>query len=149
MQLIPVASDAFDGIGFLLEDKANQRGSLVVRFNSGDIWRYFNVPVFLWTSFYSAPSRGNFYQSRIKGAYTGTKMTESELSALTVQKVAPQAFVPPMVEAPPTIQVVKTEPTALVVKKLRKIQRELRKGLNEVNELLSLFGEDNDEDDED
>lgn len=132
MQLITVRdSDVFTGIGFHLVDTAKKQGTLVLRFHSGDIWMYPNIPAQTWAEFVTAQSRGRFYTENIKGNYYGIKTTPADVAAIGSTPVAKAET---------------NEPTALVTKKLLKLQRKLKAALEEVEELMDLFGIEEEED---
>jgi hypothetical protein len=51
------------------------RKVLAVTFKSGDVFHYANVAPELALELYNAESKGRFYQQRIKGQFSGQKMT--------------------------------------------------------------------------
>lgn len=63
-----VFSSNLAGLGY--ED-----GTLAVKFKSGHIFHYPNVPDRLWREMSVLPSKGTFYAREIKGRFKGEKVT--------------------------------------------------------------------------
>ena len=49
-------------------------GILNIRFHSGGLYRYSNVPLAIYQSLISASSKGKYFHANIKGRYGDTKI---------------------------------------------------------------------------
>lgn len=67
MKMISVSSSDIASIGY--ED-----GTLHIRFHSGGLYAYFDVPEFLYVELLSASSKGRYFHSHIKGRYGDTRI---------------------------------------------------------------------------
>ena len=47
---------------------------LGIRFKSGEVWNYGDVPVEVWNSFKAAASKGSYFHSQIKGLYSAQQV---------------------------------------------------------------------------
>jgi len=66
-----VSSSAIHSAGY---DHAGSSRSLYVKFHSGHEYRYADVPPHVYRAFLDAPSKGHFFNSRIKGNYRCTRL---------------------------------------------------------------------------
>jgi hypothetical protein len=64
MEMIPVRSSAISAIGY---DPASRR--LKIRFKQGRTYDFCNVPQDVFDRFLTAPSKGRFYDDRIRDRY--------------------------------------------------------------------------------
>ncbi len=71
--IIPSEAVASSTIGRLGFD--SERRILAVEFKSGEVFHYADVPVGLAAELYVAESKGRFYAERIRGKFSGQKMT--------------------------------------------------------------------------
>lgn len=62
MQMIPVNSSNLASVGY-------ENGTLHIRFRSGGLYSYTNVPVSVYQGLMSAPSKGSYFHAHIKGQY--------------------------------------------------------------------------------
>jgi hypothetical protein len=62
MQMISVSSSNISSIGY-----AND--TLYIRFNSGALYAYYNVPYSIYVSLMNASSHGKFFAENIKNTY--------------------------------------------------------------------------------
>jgi lysyl-tRNA synthetase class 2 len=69
MILTTVRSNAIHAIGY---DRENQLMEII--FNNGGIYCYAHVPQHLFEGFLSSPSKGEFFQSHIRGAYPNWRL---------------------------------------------------------------------------
>lgn len=65
-------SSNIDAVGYMKE-----RNDLFVRFNSGRVYAYAQVPYDLYESLILAPSKGVFFNARIKKAFTWKEVVAS------------------------------------------------------------------------
>lgn len=70
MRRDPVSSRAIRSIGY---DSRNQ--ILEVEFNSGRVYRYFDVPEFLYRGFSLARSKGEYLNTRIGGRFRSEELS--------------------------------------------------------------------------
>jgi hypothetical protein len=70
IDLEEIASSNLAAIGY--NDRKRIAG---LRFKSGDVFHYADVPAEVFASWYLAESRGKFYAANIRGQYRGEKMT--------------------------------------------------------------------------
>ena len=61
---IPVDSSVIDAVRY--DSRATQ---LDIRFTSGDVYRYAEVPAFVVRAFMAAPSKGEFFNAELRDAY--------------------------------------------------------------------------------
>lgn len=62
MNMIPVSSSNISSIGY-------EGSTLYIRFNSGGLYAYYNVPASVYSSLMSASSHGKYLAAYIKGCY--------------------------------------------------------------------------------
>ncbi len=62
MNMISVSSSNIDSIGY-------EGTTLYVRFNSGSLYAYYNVPRSIYSGLMSASSHGKYLAAHIKGVY--------------------------------------------------------------------------------
>lgn len=62
MQMVPVTSSNIASIGY-------EGSTLYVRFNSGRLYEYYNVPESVHNSLMSASSKGGYLAAHVKGSY--------------------------------------------------------------------------------
>lgn len=62
MRMIPVASTNISSIGY-------ESSILNVRFHSGGLYAYYNVPTSVYNGLMSAPSKGKYLDAYVKGRY--------------------------------------------------------------------------------
>ena len=62
-----VVSSDIDSIGY-------EYGTLHIRFNSGGLYRYSNVPESIYNGLMSASSHGKYFHAYIKGKYGDTRI---------------------------------------------------------------------------
>jgi len=69
MNMISVSSSNLSAVGY---DKSTM--TMHIRFNSGRLYAYFNVPENVYRELMSAGSHGSYFNSFIKGCYGDTKI---------------------------------------------------------------------------
>jgi hypothetical protein len=47
----------------------DEKGNLMIEFRSGKMYRYYDVPMEIWTGLISADSVGRFFNSNIRGKF--------------------------------------------------------------------------------
>lgn len=62
MNMIPVSSSNIASVGY-------ENGTLYIRFHSGGLYEYTNVPAALYQGLMSAPSKGRYFHANIKCSY--------------------------------------------------------------------------------
>jgi len=62
MNMTSVSSSNISAIGY-------EGSTLRVRFNNGSLYDYYNVPASVYDGLMSAPSKGSYLASRVKGVY--------------------------------------------------------------------------------
>lgn len=62
MQMVPVSSSNLASVGY-------ENGTLHIRFHSGGLYSYSNVPVAIYQGLMSASSKGRYFHSHIRGRY--------------------------------------------------------------------------------
>lgn len=67
MQMISVSSSDISSIGY-------EGSTLHIRFNSGGLYAYYNVPASIYNGLMSASSHGKYFHANIKGRYGDTKV---------------------------------------------------------------------------
>ena len=67
MQMIPVSSSNIASIGY-------DGSTLHIRFHSGGLYAYYNVPSGIYNGLMSASSKGRYFHANIKGRYGDTKI---------------------------------------------------------------------------
>lgn len=67
MTMQPVSSSNIASIGY-------ENGLLHIRFHSGGLYAYYNVPTSIYNGFMNASSHGSYFHSHIKGRYGDTKI---------------------------------------------------------------------------
>lgn len=67
MQMISVSSSDIASIGY-------EGSTLHIRFNSGGLYAYYNVPTTVYNGLMSAGSHGKYFHANIKGRYGDTKI---------------------------------------------------------------------------
>lgn len=67
MNMIAVSSSDIASIGY-------ENGTMHIRFHSGGLYAYFDVPEFLYMELRSASSKGRYFHAHIKGRYGDTRI---------------------------------------------------------------------------
>ncbi len=67
MHMVPVISSNIDSIGY-------ESGTLYVRFNSGGLYAYSEVPESVYNGLMNASSKGSYLARYIKGSYAYHRM---------------------------------------------------------------------------
>lgn len=67
MRMISVASSNIASIGY-------ENGTLHIRFHSGGLYAYFDVPEYLYVELMSAASKGRYFHAHIRGRYGDTRI---------------------------------------------------------------------------
>lgn len=67
MQMIPVSSSNISSIGY-------EGSTLHIRFHSGGLYAYYNVPLSVYNGLMSAGSKGRYFHANIKGRYGDTRI---------------------------------------------------------------------------
>lgn len=67
MNMIPVSSSNLSSIGY-------EGSTLYIRFHSGGLYAYYNVPTSIYNGLMSAESHGKYFHAHIKGRYGDTKI---------------------------------------------------------------------------
>lgn len=75
-------SDTFSEIGYSVESS-----TLIVRFERGAAYAYYDVPEEVWSSFCKADSLGTYYNEYIKGQFDCRRIYEKELQTASKTKV--------------------------------------------------------------
>lgn len=65
----PVQSSNIDSVGYDSEENILQ-----IKFKSGGIYNYHNVPKRIYTTLLAAPSKGKFFHQEIKGNFKYVKV---------------------------------------------------------------------------
>lgn len=76
---VPVNSSSLASVGYAPDD-----GVLEAEFRSGDIYRFFLVPAAVWNQLLAAPSKGAFFNERIKDQFPVANVSRNEPIDLTV-----------------------------------------------------------------
>ncbi|MFH6955328.1 KTSC domain-containing protein [Pseudoalteromonas sp. XMcav1-K] len=84
----PVSSSAFSHIGYSSINKV-----LDLKFESGEVYRYFDIPILLWDDFYYSTSMGRFFNEHIRGRYSFEKLDIESNTYLIVSGDEPLALV--------------------------------------------------------
>lgn len=77
-QFVPVESSNLAAIGFDPYKDDELLGVLSVKFKSGAVFQYFDVPAEKFDNFMDSPSKGKFYIANVKGAYDHEKVCDGE-----------------------------------------------------------------------
>lgn len=67
MQMRSVSSSDISSIGY-------EGSTLHIRFNSGGLYAYYNVPASIYNALMSASSHGKYFHANIKGRYGDTRI---------------------------------------------------------------------------
>ncbi len=67
MHMIPVSSTDISSIGY-------EGTTLHIRFHSGGLYAYYNVPSRVYSGLMNASSKGRYFHANIKGRYGDTKI---------------------------------------------------------------------------
>lgn len=67
MNMQPVRSSNISSVGY-------DNGLMHIRFNSGGVYAYYNVPQTVYNGLISAASVGSYFHSFVKGRYGDTKI---------------------------------------------------------------------------
>lgn len=67
MNMIGVSSSDIHSVGY-------ENGTLYIRFNSGGLYAYYNVPQNVYTNLMNASSKGRFFHQNIKNVYAYAKL---------------------------------------------------------------------------
>jgi hypothetical protein len=65
----PVSSSNLRSVGY--DESTN---TLEIKFNSGGIYQYYNVPSTVYQELMNAPSHGRYFHAHIKGVYRYVKI---------------------------------------------------------------------------
>lgn len=68
MDLVPVVSDSIRAIGY-----GDSAGRLTVVFRSGYVYVFWGVPAAVHDAFLKAPSKGRFFNQRIRSRYASAR----------------------------------------------------------------------------
>jgi hypothetical protein len=69
MNMVSVNSSNLSAVGY-----DSTKGIMHIRFNSGRLYAYYNVPENVYCELMNAPSHGSYFNSFIKGVYRDTKI---------------------------------------------------------------------------
>ncbi|MBE0360771.1 KTSC domain-containing protein [Pseudoalteromonas aliena] len=83
----PVNSSAFSHIGYSTINKI-----LDLKFKSGSVYRYYNIPILLWDELYYSTSMGKFYNENIRGQYPVDKLDIENRVYLKMTTLEPVAI---------------------------------------------------------
>ncbi len=67
MDMIPVVSSDIASVGY-------EGTTMHIRFNSGGLYAYYNVPESVYSGLMSASSHGKYFHAHIRGKYGDTKI---------------------------------------------------------------------------
>jgi hypothetical protein len=84
----PVKSDAFSHIGYSTINKV-----LDLKFESGSVYRYYNIPILVWDELYYSTSMGKFFNDNIRGQYPFDKLDIESMTYLKMTSLEPVAKV--------------------------------------------------------
>ncbi|MDN3380755.1 MULTISPECIES: KTSC domain-containing protein [unclassified Pseudoalteromonas] len=84
----PVNSDAFSHIGYSTINKV-----LDLKFESGGVYRYYNIPILLWDKLYYSTSMGKVFNDNIRGQYPFNKLDIESMTYLKMTSLEPVAKV--------------------------------------------------------
>jgi lysyl-tRNA synthetase class 2 len=57
---------------------------LMLTFNTGSIWAYYNVPFEVYSAFCKAPSYGKYFNSNIRNAYPSERVNYVQMDTVEV-----------------------------------------------------------------
>ena len=83
----PVNSSAFSHIGYSTINKV-----LDLKFESGGVYRYYNIPILVWYELYYSTSMGKFYNENIRGQYPVDKLDIENRVYLKMTTLEPVAI---------------------------------------------------------
>jgi len=72
MNRIPVSSQGITEVGY--HEDADSCGTLELKFSSGSVYDFFNVPSKTYDEFMHAPSREDYYQANIGRRFPYTRL---------------------------------------------------------------------------
>ncbi|MGS0497609.1 KTSC domain-containing protein [Pseudoalteromonas sp. S1727] len=84
----PVNSDAFSHVGYSTINKV-----LDLKFESGSVYRYYNIPILVWDELYYSTSMGKFFNNNIRGQYPFEKLDIDSMTYLKMTSFEPVAKV--------------------------------------------------------
>ncbi|WP_259399239.1 MULTISPECIES: KTSC domain-containing protein [unclassified Pseudoalteromonas] len=84
----PVNSDAFSHIGYSTINKI-----LDLKFESGSVYRYYNIPILVWDELYYSTSMGKVFNDNIRGQYPFDKLDIESMTYLKMTSLEPVAKV--------------------------------------------------------
>ena len=84
----PVNSYAFSHIGYSTINKI-----LDLKFESGSVYRYYNIPILVWDELYYSTSMGKFFNDNIRGQYPFDKLDIESMTYLKMTSLEPVAKV--------------------------------------------------------
>jgi len=84
----PVNSDAFSHIGYSTINKV-----LDLKFESGSVYRYYNIPILVWDELYYSTSMGKVFNDNIRGQYPFDKLDIDSMTYLKITSLEPIAKV--------------------------------------------------------
>jgi hypothetical protein len=73
MTWIPVESSVLDAAAY-----AENQALLYLRFHSGEVYRYFDVPLWQYQELLAADSKGRYFGSCIRGRFRSERMHRSQ-----------------------------------------------------------------------
>jgi hypothetical protein len=65
--ILPVSSSDLSGVGY-------HNGTMHIRFRSGGVYAYYNVPSSVYQGLMSAMSHGRYFHANIRGRYGDTRI---------------------------------------------------------------------------
>jgi hypothetical protein len=75
MHRVPVESSSIESIGY-------EKNVLEVRFHNGGLYQYFDVPEELLVMLMQAESKGSFFNQRIRGRFSSTKLQQAQAAPI-------------------------------------------------------------------
>lgn len=84
----PVKSDVFSHIGYSTINKI-----LDLKFESGGVYRYYNIPILVWDELYYSTSMGKVFNDNIRGQYPFDKLDIESMTYLKMTTIEPFAKV--------------------------------------------------------
>lgn len=84
----PLSSTAFSHIGY-----STINNVLDLKFKSGSVYRYYEVPIPVWENFYYSTSMGEFFNENIRGQYRASKLEIESMEFMTFTSNEPIASV--------------------------------------------------------
>jgi len=66
---------------------------LDLKFESGSVYRYYNIPILVWDELYYSTSMGKFFNDNIRGQYPFDKLDIDSMTYLKMTSLEPVAKV--------------------------------------------------------